>query len=149
MRRMFKYCAAALIVIPSVALAAEQPLAPGRWDVTSRAVELSIPGLPAFVARMMKGKSKTEQKRLSQGQGMETLIAPDPKAQCRVDSQHVANGKYDQALTCSQKRGEAVRITRAGTYDRTGFVGRATVTGTTAKGPLRIVLDQRAARVGN
>jgi hypothetical protein len=97
----------------------------------------------------MKGKSKAEHKRLTANQGVEALIAPDPKARCRVDVQHVAGGKYDQVLTCPQKRGEPVRVARAGTYDNTGFVGRATVTGTTAKGPMRIVLAQRATRVGN
>jgi hypothetical protein len=42
-----------------------------------------------------------------------------------------------------------VRVTQAGTYDKTGFEGRATVTGPTAKGPMRTVLIQRAARVGD
>ena len=79
---------------------------------------------------------------------MEALLAPDPKARCRVDSQRVADGRYAQALTCPQKKGEPMRIVRAGTYNAAGFVGRATVAGTTPKGPLSIVLDQRAARVG-
>lgn len=140
---------AALITLPSAAFAADQALAPGRWDVTSTTVEMSVPGLPAFVARMMQGKSKAEHKRLSAGQGVEALIAPDPKAGCHVDVQHVADGKYDQALTCPQKRGGPAHVSRAGTYDKTGFVGRATITGTTPKGPLRIVLSQRAARVGD
>lgn len=146
---MLRIIAAALIILPPVALAADQALAPGRWDITSTLVEMSVPGSPRFLARTMKGKSKAEHKRLLASQGVEALIAPDPNARCRVDTQHIANGKYDQVLTCPQKRGEPVRVTRAGTYDKTGFVGRATVTGTTAKGPMRIVLDQRAARVGN
>jgi hypothetical protein len=145
---MIRLLAAALIVLPSAALAADQALAPGRWDVTSTTVEMSVPGLPGFVARMMQGKSKAEHKRLSAGQGVEVLLAPDPKARCHVDAQHVADGKYDQTLTCPQKRGEPVHVARAGTYDKTGFVGRVTVTGTTSKGPMRIVLNQRAARVG-
>jgi hypothetical protein len=146
---MFRSLAAALIILPSAALAVDQALAPGSWDVTSTTVEMSVPGLPGFVARMMQGKAKAERKRLSAGQGMDALIAPDPKARCHVDVQHVADGKYHQALTCPQKRGEPVHVTREGTYDKTGFVGRATVTGTTAKGPMRIVLNQRAARVGD
>lgn len=80
---------------------------------------------------------------------MEALIAPDPKARCQVEAQYVGDGKYNQALTCPQKRGETVRVTRAGTYDKTGFVGQATVTGTMSKGPMRILLNQRAARVGD
>jgi hypothetical protein len=146
---MFKFLAVALISLPSVAGAADQAFAPGKWDVTSTSVEVSIPGLPGFIERMMQGKSKAEHKRLSAGQGMEALIAPDPQARCHIDVQHVADGNYNQTLSCPQKRGEPVQVIRSGTYDRSGFVGRATVTGTTAKGPLRIVLNQRAARVSD
>ena len=145
---MLRTLAAAFIMLPSAALAADLALAPGKWDVTSTTVEMSVPGVPGFIARIMTGKSKTEHKRLSAGQGVEALIAPDPKARCRVNVRHVADGKYEQVLTCPQKRGEPVHVTRSGTYDKTGFVGRATVTGTTSKGPMRIVLSQRAVRVG-
>jgi hypothetical protein len=146
---MFRSVPAALLFLPAAAHAADPALGPGNWDVTSTTAEISVPGMPGFVARMMKGKSKTERKRLSAGQGMEALIAPDPKGRCHVDVQHVANGKYDQALTCPQKRGEPVHVSRTGTYDKTGFVGRATVTGTTPKGPMRIVVSQRATRAGD
>lgn len=146
---MPKFFAATIVMVSTAALAADQAPTPGRWGVTSTTVEMTVPGLPGFVARMMRGKSKTERKHLAVGEGIEALIAPDPKAGCHVDSQHVAVGKYDQTLTCPQKRSEAVRVIRAGTYDKSGFAGRATVTGTTAKGPMRIVLDQRAARLGD
>jgi hypothetical protein len=146
---MLKFFAATIIMVSTAALAADQVLAPGQWGVTSKTIEMSVPGLPRFIARMIQGKSKTERKHLAVGQGVEALIAPDPKAGCHIDSQHVAEGKYDQTLTCPQKRGEAVRVIRAGTYDKSGFAGRATVTGTTAKGNMRIVLDQRAARLGD
>jgi hypothetical protein len=146
---MFKYVSAVIVVLPAVAIAADQALAPGSWDVTSTTVEMSVPGLPGFIARMMQGKSKKERKRLSPGQGVEALIAPDPKVRCHVDVQHVGGGRYNQALTCPQRRGEPVHVIRAGTYDSNGFVGRATVTGMTSGAPMRIVQDQRAARVGD
>jgi hypothetical protein len=146
---MSRTIAAALIMLSSASVAEAQALAPGSWDVTSTTVEMVVPGLPGFIARMMQGKSKAEHKRLSAGQGIEGLIAPDPTARCRVDAQHLANGKYDQTLTCPQKKGEPVQVVRSGTYDASGFVGQATVTGKTAKGPMRIVLNQRAARVGD
>jgi hypothetical protein len=144
---MLRSLAAALVMLPTAGIAADQAFAPGSWNVISTTVDLSVPGLPGFIARMMNGKSKTEYKRLSAGQGVEALIAPDPKARCRVEVQHVADGKYNQELTCPQKRGEPVHVFRAGSYDNTGFVGRATITGMTPKGPMRIVLNQRAARV--
>lgn len=143
--RMSRFFAAVLVLLPATALA--QVVPPGGWDVTSTVVDLTAPGVPGFIARMVRGKSKAEHKHLTSGQGIEALLAPDPKAQCRVDSQVVMNGRYAQALTCPQKKGDPVHIARSGTYDTTGFVGRATVTGTTAKGPMRVVLDQRAARV--
>jgi hypothetical protein len=147
--QVLKYFAAAVVVLPSAGTASDQAFAPGSWDVTSITVDMSVPGLPGFIARMMRGKSKTEHKRLSAGQGVEALIAPDPQAQCRVELQHVLDGKYYQALTCPQKNGEPVHVSRAGSYDRTGFVGQATITGATPKGSMRIVLNQRAVRVGD
>ena len=121
---------------------------PGDWDITSTVVDLTVPGVPGFLLRMMKGKSKAKRKHLSSGQGIETLLTPDPKARCRIDSQRVADGRYAQSLSCPQKKGHWIRISRTGTYDATGFTGRATVAGLTPKGALNIVLDQRATHIG-
>lgn len=134
----------AVVPLPAVA----QAIQAGAWDVTSTVVELGVPGVPGFIRRMAQGRSKAEHKRLIAGEGLDTLLAPDPKARCRVGDQRIANGRYQQALTCPQKQGEALNIVRSGTYDAAGFVGRATVTGTTPRGPINIVLDQRARRTG-
>ena len=128
--------------------AAAQAVAPGAWDVTSTVVDLTVPGVPGFIRRLVRGKSKAEHKQLAAGQGVAALLAPDPKAHCRVIEQQVADGRYLQTLSCPQKQGEPLRIARAGTYDATGFAGRATVSGATAKGPIHIVLDQRARHTG-
>jgi hypothetical protein len=143
---MTKYFMLMLAGISTTATA--QVVQPGDWDVTSKVIDLTVPGVPGFLLRMMKGKSKAERKHLSSGQGIETLLMPDPKARCRIDSQRVADGRYTQTLSCPQKKGDWMRISRTGTYDTAGFTGRATVTGTTPKGALNIVLDQRAAHVG-
>jgi hypothetical protein len=144
---MISLFAAALAIQPAVTAA---PLVkPGAWDVTSKVVDLNVPGVPGFLVRMARGKTKAERKQISAGQGIEALLAPDPKARCRIESQSVADGRYEQMLSCPQKNGAPMRITRAGTYDAIGFAGQATVTGTTSKGALRIVLDQRARRVGS
>lgn len=129
--------------------AAAQAVPPGAWNVTSTIVELSVPGVPGFLQRLARGRAKAEHKHLVAGQGLEALLEPDPKAKCRVESQSIAAGRYAQALSCPQKRGEPLRIGRTGTYDGSGFAGRATVTGTTPGGALRIAFDQRAARVGS
>lgn len=136
----------ALLLVLSATGSAESPPSIG-WDVTSTVVDLTIPGAPGFLVRMAKGKSRAERKCVIPGQGMAALLAPDPKAQCRVDSQQIADGRYTQVLTCPQRRGEPMRIDRAGTYDANGFAGRAEMTGQTPKGAMRVVLDQRAARV--
>jgi hypothetical protein len=135
---------AALLILP-VPVGA-QALQPGAWDVTSTVVDLAVPGVPGFLQRMARGKSKAERKQLSAGQGVEALLVPDPKARCRVDDQRIADGRYSQTLSCPQKKGDAMNIARVGTYDALGFSGRATVRGITAKGPVRIVLDQKARR---
>lgn len=138
-----------LALASMVATANAQGVVPGRWDVTSTVVELSVPGVPGFLVRMMRGKSKAEHKRVAMGQDIEQLLLPDQKAQCRVESQHVADGRYAQTLICPQKRGEPLHIVRTGIYDRSGFVGDAIVTGVTPKGAMKIVLKQRAARIGD
>ena len=140
-----RYVAAAMVLVPSHAGA--QAIKSGAWDVTSTVVELSIPGVPGFIQRMIKGKAKAEHKQLSEGQGVDALLAPDPMAKCRVDDQRIADGKYTQSLSCPQKQGSSLQISRAGTYDANGFTGRAMVGGTTTRGTLRIVLDQHARRV--
>ncbi|MEG3085052.1 hypothetical protein U1707_15475 [Sphingomonas sp. PB2P12] len=145
---MIKYAAVALLLASPAAAADLPTVAAERWDITSTVVELSLPGVPGFIVRMMRGKSKAERKRVASGVGIDALLVPDPKAQCRVDGQRVADGHYVQALTCPQKSGKPLAIARTGTYDATGFVGRAIVTGVTPKGPMRIVLDQRAVHTG-
>lgn len=108
-----------------------------------------MPGVPTFVQRIARGKSRSERKHLAAGQGIDALLAPDPKAKCRIDGQQIADGRYAQALTCPQKQGEPMHIRRIGTYDANGFVGRAMAAGPTPKGAFSIVLDQRAIRTGN
>jgi hypothetical protein len=143
---MTKYLMLMLVGLATTATA--QVVQPGDWDITSKVVDLTVPGVPGFLLRMMKGKSKAERKHLSSGQGIETLLMPDPKARCRIDSQRVADGRYAQSLSCPQKKGDWIRISRMGTYDATGYTGRATVAGMTPKGALNIVLDQRATHIG-
>lgn len=136
-----------LLPLLLIAAAASPAVDPGDWDIRSTVVDLTIPGVPGFLQRMALGKSKSERKRLTAGQGIEALLAPDPKARCRIDSQRVADGRYAQMLVCPQRQGEPMHIDRTGTYDSTGFVGRASVAGATPKGPIAIILDQRAVHV--
>ena len=143
---MLRSLALPLALTPAIVSA--QVFQPGAWDVTSKIVEFSVPGVPGLIARMIRGKSKAEHKRLAAGESVAALLAPDPKARCRIDDQRIDGGRYAQTLTCRQMEGEPMHIARTGSYGASGFAGEATVTGTTPKGPLRIVLDQRAARVG-
>ncbi len=140
----------ALILLLVPASLAAQAIQAGGWAVTSTAVDLDIPGAPSFLLRMMKGRSKSERKCLDHtaaATGVAALLVPDPKAQCRVDAQRIGDGRYAQTLTCPQKSGAPLQIRRAGTYDASGFAGRLEMAGQTPKGPMRIVLDQKAARV--
>lgn len=144
--RMFLALAAPCSVPMS---AAAQSIAPGRWDVTSTAVDLDIPGAPGFLLRMMKGRSKIEHKCVAVEQarfGVAALLVPDRKAQCRVDSASIEGGRYAQVLSCPQKKGAPLKISRAGSYDSTGFAGRLELVGVTPKGAMRVTLDQRAVR---
>jgi len=145
---MLKSSALVLLLIPASISA--QAIQPGKWDVTSTAVDLDIPGAPSFLLRMMKGRSKSERKCLDESaanSGVAALLVPDPKAQCRVDSLRIADGRYSQTLTCPQKSGPPIQIKRAGIYDAMGFTGRLEMAGTTPKGPMNVVLDQKATHI--
>ncbi|MES2419780.1 MAG: DUF3617 domain-containing protein [Pseudomonadota bacterium] len=139
-----------LYLLLNPGIAAAQAIAPGRWDIVSTAVDLVIPGAPGFLLKMMKGRSKTEHKCVtpaSSETGVAALLVPDPKAQCRVDSVQIDGGRYAQTLTCPQKNGGPMQISRAGSYTSNGFTGRLKMAGRAPKGPLAITLDQTATHV--
>lgn len=135
---------AVLLLLPAAAPA--QSPAAGAWQIKSTVVELDVAGLPGFVQHMAKGHASTERKCLPPNQSFAVLLAPDPKAQCRIDRAVIADGRYTQTLTCPQKQGTPTTVVRTGTYDGGGFTGRVSLTGSTSKGPMRITLDQRAVR---
>lgn len=142
---LFRLLPVTLLGIPGHATA--QAIPAGRWDVVSTAVDLVIPGAPGFMLRMMKGRSKTERKCLSPAAaatGVAALLAPDPKSKCTVDSVEIGGGRYSQTLSCPQKKGEPIRVSRSGTYDAAGFAGRLKMAGQTPKGAMAITVDQRA-----
>jgi hypothetical protein len=139
----------AAVAFSCSAYANAQALTPGNWDVKSTAVELTVPGAPGFMLRMMRGKSKVEHKCVAPGDakiGVATLVAPDPAARCTVERAHIADGRIDHVMACPQKKGPPMRIVRTGAYSATGFTARMTMTGETQKGPMRIVADQIATR---
>lgn len=143
---MIGILAAAIVAQP---VSAPAPVVqPSAWKVASTVVDLAVPGIPHFLVRMARGKTKAERKSIAAGEGIDALLAPDPKARCRIESQRIAEGRYAQTLACPQKEGAPMIIVRTGGYDATGFAGQAVVTGTTPKGALRIVLAQRATRIG-
>ena len=143
-----------IVILLAVALAAPasaQAVQPGAWVVRSTAVDLTIPGAPGFILRMMKGKSKSENKCLLPAQaqaGVAALFAPKPEAKCTVERAIFANGRVEHLMSCPQKKGAPVHVARVGTYTATGFTARMTVTGQTPKGDMRIVADQVATRTG-
>lgn len=111
-------------------------------------MQLDVPGVPAFIKRMARGHTTTERKCLLPGQTVAALPAPGPKALCRVDQVAIASGRYTQTLTCPQKQGRPMTVARSGKYYANGFNGRATVTSSTNKGPMNIILDQQASHSG-
>ncbi|TVV74760.1 DUF3617 domain-containing protein [Sphingomonas solaris] len=139
-----------LLLLPVLPVpAAAQSLLPGNWDVTSKSVELVVPGAPGFLLRMMRGKSKTEHKCLPVAEarnGVATLLAPKPEAKCTIERSVIAGGHIDHVMACPQKKGPPLHVSSVGSYATTTFNVRTTMTGQTDKGPLRIVADPAAVR---
>ena len=111
-RRAQVVAAALTTLLPTAATA--QAVQPGAWDVTSTIVELSVPGVPGFIQRMVRGRSKAEHKRLAAGESVAALLAPDPKAHCRVESQTIDGGRYapNRRLPTEEGRPAAYRAHR-------------------------------------
>lgn len=127
-----------------------QAIPSGRWDVVSTATDLMIPGAPGFVLRMIKGRSKTEHKCVSPAAaqtGIAALLVPDAKAKCTVDSLQIGGGHYSQTLSCPQKQGDPIRVSRSGSYDTAGFTGGLKMAGQTPKGAMSITIEQKARHV--
>jgi hypothetical protein len=136
-----------LAVLPATLSA--QAIAPGEWTGRITVRDIVAPGVPGFMLRMARGKSKSEKRCVAPAQaatGAAALLAPDPKAKCTVASQHVANGRYDQVLMCPQKKGAPLRVVRAGTYSAAGIVGQVTMEGSSPKGAFRFAGDQAFTR---
>jgi hypothetical protein len=144
LRAMLRWFAFVLLISPVSVFA--QSIQPGKSEVTSTAVDLVVPGAPAFLLRMMKGKSKSERKCVDQSAanaGVTALLVPDPKAQCRVESLQIASGRYTQALTCQQKWGAGHPDQARKHYNASGFAGRLDMTGETPKGPMSMSSTRR------
>lgn len=133
-----------LLALVPAALSA-QAIPSGEWTGRITVRELVAPGVPGFLLRMAKGKSKSEKRCVSpvlaQG-GIAALLAPDPKAKCTVASQHAANGRYDQVLMCPQKQGGPLKVVRTGTYTAAGLTGQVVMDGTSPKGTFHFAGDQ-------
>lgn len=135
----------AMLLVPGIAAA--QAIQPGNWDVRSTAVDLVVPGTPAFMLKMAKGKSKTERRCVTPenaAEGIAVVLAPDAKSNCRQNSSQASGGRFEQVLSCTQKSGAPLRVIRTGSYDTAGFTARLIMTGQTSRGAMRVVMDQTA-----
>lgn len=143
-----------LLLAPSLALliaADAPPIQPGEWTITSKPVELTVPGVPGFLLGMAK-KTRTEKRCLSPAQaqqGIAALIAPKKAKTCTLESRDVAAATVRQVYACRAKDGRVVRATLTGRYDASSFAGRFEMAGDTAKGAMRVVVDQSARRTAD
>ncbi len=140
---------ATLLLIPAPLGA--QAVAPGGWTAKTTVRELDVPGLPKFLVRRARGKSRSEAKCIAPAQastGIAQLLTPAPKAKCTVERQQVANGRFEQVMLCPQKKGSPMRVERAGAYSAAGIVGTVTMSGQTPKGPMKALADQTITRTG-
>lgn len=128
---------------------ANPPIHAGNWDVKSTAVDLVVPGTPGFVLRMMRGKSKVDHKCIAPEQakaGLAAVLSPDAKAKCQVESLTVSGDRFEQAVNCPSKDNGTLHIVRSGTFTADSYTARMTMTGQSAKGATRVVIDQLAKR---
>ncbi len=139
----------ALPLILLLPAAADAPaIRAGGWANTITVREVVAPGVPGFLLRTAKGKSRTMKVCIppqAAATGPAALLAPDPKAKCTVERQAMAAGRYEQVLSCPQKSGAPLRVERTGRYDANGLTGQVSMAGTGPKGSFRFAGDQRVS----
>ena len=102
-------------------VAAQATIQPGQWETTSTVTDADMPGVPAIIIGMMKGRPKTFSHCITPEQA-----AKDPRSliqtgkSCTIQSFSMTGGKLSSVTVCPQPKG-VMTVTSTGTYTPTSY----------------------------
>ncbi|TRW17013.1 DUF3617 domain-containing protein [Glacieibacterium frigidum] len=120
-----------LAFVPVAAMAQPAGVEPGQWEIAVTVNEVDMPGGPAFVAKMMTGKTTKVKHCISPedaARGPQDLLKSGKG--CVFTRYSMAGGKLNSEMVCKQG-GSTTTAVSAGSFTPVSFTvtGRSTVSG--------------------
>ena len=118
---------AGLVVMATVpALAAPPSVQPGRWESTTRIVDMVAPGLPPQALQMMKGRPITVSYCVTPedaAQGPQKMLEQSQKnnGDCKMLKHEISGNRMNAEMQCSSKDMGNSRITMQGEFAETAY----------------------------
>lgn len=147
-----RYKVVAVAIPCALALAAYtgDTVRPGQWTAQSNMVSMEIPGMPANMANMMKGKPFTHSYCLTaeQAENAPEAMFKETNGQCRYTSFDMAGGKLDAVAVCTHEMGDA-RMRMTGSYTATSYSADNHMTISSPQGTVKTHAHVEGRRTGD
>jgi len=117
------------IMMAGAASAADMPVTPGKWQITTTVESMSMPGLPPSVAASMLKKPIVVSSCVSAdaaANGPRDLIAKT-NGSCRYTRYNISGGRIDAAMQCTGAGPQTIAI--AGTFTADAYDIRSQMSG--------------------
>ncbi|HEX8484809.1 DUF3617 domain-containing protein [Sphingomonas sp.] len=124
--------ALALTMMPALALAQSAGVTPGLWEIAVTLGTIDMPGAPAFVANMMRGKTTRIKHCVTPqeaARGPQDMLKSNKS--CTFGRYTMQSGRMGSAMTCANG-GQVTKMVSTGSFTPTSFTspGQSVVTGT-------------------
>jgi hypothetical protein len=121
----------ALLAVPTLALAQSSGVTPGQWETAVTINSVSAPGAPAFIAKMMTGKTTRVKHCITPAdaaRGPQDMLKQSKS--CTFTRYSMVNGKLSSEISCVNG-GQTTVSTSTGSFTPTSFTsqGRSVTTG--------------------
>lgn len=149
----FNLFASLLILAASPAVSAPESVQPGRWESSSRIMNVEAPGMPAQVVQMMTSRTTKfthcitpedvatgPEKMLEKSQG--------DTSQCKMLNHEVSGSRMKAEMQCSSKEMGNMHMAIEGDYAPTAY--KITTTMRSSGGPFsKMTTSIESKRIGN
>jgi hypothetical protein len=128
---LWRIAAVALIGVPALALAQSSGVTPGQWEIAVTINTVDMPGGPAFVAKMMQGKTTRIKHCITPeeaARGPQDLLKSSKS--CTFTKYSMQNGRMNSEMTCTTG-GQTTTSVSSGSFTPASFTatGRSATTG--------------------
>ena len=120
-----------VLAVPALALAQSSGITPGQWEYAVTMTSIDAPGAPAFIAKMMQGKTTRVKHCITPAdaaRGPQDLMKSNKS--CTFTKYSMANGKLSSEMVCVNG-GQTTTSVSSGNFTPTSFTsqGRSVTTG--------------------